>query len=1117
MKPKLIFAIALLFLFINGSFAQPGAVDPAFGTAGWVVYNDDNPEQNDDGFYQMAMQPDGKIVVYRRGYLQRYTAAGQLDLTFGNAGLVDIDFGVRDIAIQADGNILVVVGNSIYKFLGTNGALDNTWGDEGDLNIELLGVQLNYVSIALDSKGRIIVAGQATFGTAPNITKTTSVARLLADGSLDTEFNGGGIRNQIYLDSKTRGAVECGIAENDKIVISVNVAGPFDTEDIIMKYNADGKLDLTFGGGDGEILTDAKIDRLAVDADGNLAYSTSFIDADQTFLQTFLLNSDGSSIGSATLHQYIGVHGLDFQPDGKLAITGYQAGRLFVLRLNTNASFDASFGTSGIVDFIPGGRLRPKQLVWHNNRIFVAGLLNAVFGSSEIVNVADGFILALDGTDKKLKCNNLLAADLNLVADAGKCYKTLNNTNYDPVFIPSTATGDVQYKITRNGVVIDQGTGSVNGKNFQVGQTQVSYTYTDVTTQSCSYTITVSDREAPIAKAKNITVQLDATGSVIVAATDVNDGSADPCGIQSMTISKTSFDCTNVGENLVTFTVKDASNNSSTANVTVTVEDNVAPEAKTKNVTIYLDATGKASITTAQVDNGSSDACGIKSLGLSKTDFDCTNKGSNIVTLTVTDNNNNFSTATAFVNVVDDLPPLISSITPSPSLLWPSDRKMKDVTINASFTDNCPGTTYKITNVVIKEGEFAGDNINPDWEITGDHTVKLRAEIPKKGVKRVYTVTIVFTDAAGNTTTRSTDIFVAHNITSPSSGFTVKAGSTVSLAGEFWDTPGNKHTAKWLIDDKTINATVTEPSGNNNGKVTGSYKFTNAGVYKLKMNITDQNGFTTYANTAENLDAIIVVYDPNGGFAYGGGFFNSPAGALVSNPAGIGEASYGFTINYYKNATLPKGETQFEFKVGSFEFNALNFEYLAINNSMAQFRGTGKIIGGQSGVAFTMTVVDGELDGSGIDKIRMKIYNKNNGQLIYDNQPGASDAALPTQAVGANSVIVIGGGTKSSAAVINEQPIVRIENNFMNEDVAVGAFPNPHQGTFSLRVQSPVAGKMTIEYFTMTGARIYMNEQPVKAHELVIISNKGLQFSGAVFYKVSINGIIKTGKIIGKN
>ena len=54
---------------------------------------------------------------------------------------------------------------------------------------------------------------------------------------------------------------------------------------------------------------------------------------------------------------------------------------------------------------------------------------------------------------------------------------------------------------------------------------------------------------------------------------------------------------------------------------------------------------------------------------------------------------------------------------------------------------------------------------------------------------------------------------------------------------------------------------------------------------------------------------------------------------------------------------------------------------------------------------------------AGVDKIRMKIYNKNNGSIIYDNQPGASDAALPTQAVGANSIIVISGTNSNLTSI----------------------------------------------------------------------------------------------------
>src|SRR6185503_5056845 len=253
-----------------------------------------------------------------------------------------------------------------------------------------------------------------------------------------------------------------------------------------------------------------------------------------------------------------------------------------------------------------------------------------------------------------------------------------------------------------------------------------------------------------------------------------------------------------------------------------------------------------------------------------------------------------------------------------------------------------------------------------------------------------------------------------------------------------------------IDDNTTVKGIVTEPAANKNGKVTGSYKFTSPGVYKLQMNTVDQNNITSYANTNGDLEAIVVIYDPNGGNTYGGGYFSSPAGALRSNPTATGKASYGFAMNYFKNSTNPKGETQFEFKVGEFEFNALTFDYLVISNSMAQFKGTGKIIGGQSGVGFIMTVVDGQLDGTGTDKIRMKIYNKNNGSVIYDNQFGASDAALPIQAVGTNSTIVISGSNASITQLnTNQKAAAEVSNEKIPDGLNVVAYPNPSNNNFS--------------------------------------------------------------------
>jgi len=106
-----------------------------------------------------------------------------------------------------------------------------------------------------------------------------------------------------------------------------------------------------------------------------------------------------------------------------------------------------------------------------------------------------------------------------------------------------------------------------------------------------------------------------------------------------------------------TWTATDAGGNSSSCDQTITVKDTTPPTAVCRDITIQLDDTGNASITADGIDNGSSDACGIKSLTASKTDFTCTDVGRNTVTLTVTDENDNVSTCTATVTVEDNVPP----------------------------------------------------------------------------------------------------------------------------------------------------------------------------------------------------------------------------------------------------------------------------------------------------------------------------------------------------------------------------------------------------------------------------------------------------------------------------
>ena len=86
-----------------------------------------------------------------------------------------------------------------------------------------------------------------------------------------------------------------------------------------------------------------------------------------------------------------------------------------------------------------------------------------------------------------------------------------------------------------------------------------------------------------------------------------------------------------------------------------TVVDTTKPTAIAQNISVPL-INGNVTITAQQINNGSSDDYGIKSLTINKTTFDCRQIGEHEVTLTVTDNNNNVSTATATVTVVGIIP-----------------------------------------------------------------------------------------------------------------------------------------------------------------------------------------------------------------------------------------------------------------------------------------------------------------------------------------------------------------------------------------------------------------------------------------------------------------------------
>ena len=105
------------------------------------------------------------------------------------------------------------------------------------------------------------------------------------------------------------------------------------------------------------------------------------------------------------------------------------------------------------------------------------------------------------------------------------------------------------------------------------------------------------------------------------------------------------------GTYTVTWSFDGGSGDLFTATQTVVVKDETKPTVLTRNISVTL-ANGAATITAAAIDNGSTDACGIRSVALDKTTFDCSNLGENMVILTVTDVNGNTASASAIVTVV---------------------------------------------------------------------------------------------------------------------------------------------------------------------------------------------------------------------------------------------------------------------------------------------------------------------------------------------------------------------------------------------------------------------------------------------------------------------------------
>jgi len=198
------------------------------------------------------------------------------------------------------------------------------------------------------------------------------------------------------------------------------------------------------------------------------------------------------------------------------------------------------------------------------------------------------------------------------------------------------------------------------------------------------------------------------------------------------------------------------------------------------------------------------------------------------------------------------------------------------------------------------------------------------------------------------------------------------------------DPDGDSLTYAWNFGD-----------GNNGIGATPTHAYTAVGIYNVCLTVNDGS------LDSEPVCTMAVVYDPSAGFVTGGGWIDSPAGAYTADPSLTGKATFGFVSKYKKGASIPTGNTEFQFKAGDFNFHSDTYEWLVVNQggTNAQFKGSGTVNGwlAPNGDSYKFMLWAG--DGSP-DTFRIKIWWEDNGveTVVYDN---GTD-----QAIGGGNIVV---------------------------------------------------------------------------------------------------------------
>lgn len=287
-------------------FNTDGSLDTTFGNDGLVL----GPAGNNEAAFAMAILPNDEILIAgtsaRQFALERYTANGTLDTTFGANGTGEVTASIDPnasseiadaIAIAPDKSIVIAGqsdGSWAFARFTSAGVADGTMleplpdGDVGTVG-----------GLAVQSNGMIVAAGAD--GTA------VDVARFETSGQIDPSFNGGAIetlpglavRSGLqYIDHNVGLAID----GNGNILVAATTPAttpPTPGDFAVERLTASGAPDTSFGPAHTGLVTtvlggSADAQQVTFSTGGLIVVTGITVDPIGTHPATETYNSDGS-------------------------------------------------------------------------------------------------------------------------------------------------------------------------------------------------------------------------------------------------------------------------------------------------------------------------------------------------------------------------------------------------------------------------------------------------------------------------------------------------------------------------------------------------------------------------------------------------------------------------------------------------------------------------------------------------------------------------------------------------------------------------------------------------------------------------------------------------------